>query len=97
VVQARNRVTKSSTLVSALIDKRVAPSLHGKRSGVHNGDMATYTVIPRPDQSGFDIAIAGADGTRQTMLGFKTEGDAKAWIVQDERLNGPWPSREQFA
>ena len=59
--------------------------------------MATYTIIPRPDQSGFDIAIVGADGTRQTMLGFKTTNDAKAWIIQDERLNGPWPSQDRLA
>jgi hypothetical protein len=50
--------------------------------------MATYTIIPHPDQSGFDIAIVGANGARQTMLGFSTEADAQAWIAQDERLNG---------
>ena len=97
VVQAWNCLAKSPTLAPALINKCVGPPLHGKRSGVHNGKMATYTIIPRPDQSGFDIAIIGADGARQTMLGFKTTGDAKAWIVQDERLNEPRPSQERFA
>lgn len=57
--------------------------------------MATYTIIPHPDQSGFDIAIVGSDGTRQTMLGFKTEADAKDWIAQDERLNEPGRSQEK--
>jgi hypothetical protein len=38
--------------------------------------MATYAITPRPGQSSFDIAIVGADGARQTMLAFKTEGDA---------------------
>jgi len=90
-------VAKGPTLVSNLIDERVTPPLHCKRSGVHNGEVATYTIVPRPDQPGFDIAIAGADGTRQTMLGFKTTDDARAWIVQDRRLNGPWPSQERFA
>ena len=51
--------------------------------------MSTYTIIPRSDQSGYDIAIVGTDGVHQTMLGFKTHADAEAWIAQDERLNGP--------
>jgi hypothetical protein len=50
--------------------------------------MTTYTIIPRPDQSGYDIAIVGTNGTHQTMLGFKTQAEAEAWIAQDERLNG---------
>jgi hypothetical protein len=48
--------------------------------------MATYTIACHPNQSGFDIAIVGANGTRQTMLGFETAEDAKACIVHDERL-----------
>jgi hypothetical protein len=59
--------------------------------------MVTYTIIPRPDKSGFDIAIIGEDGARQTMLDFNTEADARAWIAQDERLNGPGALRESSA
>jgi hypothetical protein len=51
-------------------------------------EMSTYTIIPRPDQSGYDIAIIGTDGARQTMLGFETKVEAEAWIAQDERLSG---------
>ena len=34
---------------------------------------------------GFSIEIVGDDGTRQTMLGFKTREAAEAWIVEDQR------------
>jgi hypothetical protein len=59
--------------------------------------MTTYTIVPRADQSAFDIAIVGVDGARQTMLGFKTEADAKAWIAEDERLNRPGASQQRSA
>jgi hypothetical protein len=59
--------------------------------------MTAYTIIPRPDQSGYDIAVVGTDGTHQTMLGFKTRAEADAWIAQDERLNGPGKPQEQSA
>jgi hypothetical protein len=49
--------------------------------------MTTYAVIPNGDGTGFNISIAGSDGTRQTMLGFESEADAEAWIVQDRRLS----------
>jgi hypothetical protein len=49
--------------------------------------MTTYTIIPRPNQSGYDIAIIGTNGARQTMLGFETTVEAEAWIAQDERLS----------
>lgn len=62
--------------------------LHGQRSGVQDSGMATYDITPRPDRSGFDIAIADDDGGRHTMLGFKTEVDAEAWIIEDQRLAG---------
>jgi len=55
--------------------------------------MATYTVIPRTDQTGFDVAVVGNDGARQTLLGFETEVDAQAWIEQDKRQSdaeAPW-------
>jgi hypothetical protein len=47
--------------------------------------MPAYTLIPRPD-GGYDIQIVGADGAHQTMLGFRTEADANAWIAEDKRL-----------
>ena len=51
--------------------------------------MAMYTVIPRADQAEFDIAVAGDDGVRQTMLGFKTEADAELWIEDDKKRDTP--------
>ena len=45
--------------------------------------MATYTIIPQPAERGFNIEIIGANGTRQTLLGFATEADAEAWIAAD--------------
>ena len=50
-------------------------------------DMASYTIMPRTDGDGFDIAIVGTNGARQTVLGFKTEAAAAAWIEQDKRLD----------
>lgn len=47
--------------------------------------MAKYTISPATERGSFDVAIVGNDGVRQTMLGFKTHADAKAWIVEDER------------
>ncbi|WP_428484081.1 hypothetical protein [Rhodopila sp.] len=49
--------------------------------------MSTYTIVAVGDGSGFNIGVAGANGTRQTILGFKSEAEAEAWIVQDKRLN----------
>jgi hypothetical protein len=38
----------------------------------HMGGMATYTVTSQTDRrGGFDIAIVGHDGVRQTILGFR--------------------------
>lgn len=54
--------------------------------------MATYTVIPKADQT-FHVAIVGNNGARQTLLGFETLADAQAWIVQDRRqsfADDPW-------
>jgi hypothetical protein len=48
--------------------------------------MITYTVNASADQTGFHVKIAGSDGNRQTMLGFRTEGAADAWIANDKRL-----------
>lgn len=49
--------------------------------------MTIYKIIPNADGTGFNIGIAGSDGARQTMLGFETEAEAEAWIIQDKRLN----------
>ena len=38
--------------------------------------MTTYTIIPKADQTSFDVAIVGNDGVRQTLLGFETQADA---------------------
>jgi hypothetical protein len=48
--------------------------------------MATYTVIPKVDQTGFHVAILGSDGVRQTILGFETQAEADAWIALDKWL-----------
>jgi hypothetical protein len=47
--------------------------------------MASYTIVPRIGDDGFDVAVVGSDGARQTILNFKTEADAGAWIAQDEQ------------
>ena len=54
----------------------------------HVPAMATYQIIPSGDGSGFNIGVAGSDGTRQTMLGFTSKEEAEAWIIQDQRLTG---------
>jgi len=46
--------------------------------------VATYTIVRRTGDDGFDVAVVGNDGARHTILNFKTEADAGAWIVQDE-------------
>ncbi|MEJ0017306.1 MAG: hypothetical protein WDN25_12195 [Acetobacteraceae bacterium] len=46
--------------------------------------MANYTVVPRSADDGFDVAVIGGDGARQTVLNFRTQADAEAWIMQDE-------------
>jgi len=48
--------------------------------------MATYTIIPHAGFTSFDVAVIGANGAKQTMLGFQTEEDAEAWIVIDQAL-----------
>ena len=46
---------------------------------------ATYAITSRADLTGFDIAVVAADGSRHTMLGFKTKAEAEAWIQEDQR------------
>jgi hypothetical protein len=57
--------------------------------------MTKYTIIPKVAQTGFDVAIVGNDGARQTLLGFGTQADAEAWIAWDKRRSAggdPWTS-----
>lgn len=49
--------------------------------------MTKYTILPSGDGTGFNISIAGSDGARQTLLGFESEAEAEAWILQDKRLS----------
>jgi hypothetical protein len=63
--------------------RRCAMSL----AACHAADMTTYTITARAAHDGYDIAIVGSDGARQTLLGFRTEAEAEAWIEQDKRLN----------
>jgi hypothetical protein len=46
--------------------------------------MATYSIVPRSDGTGFDVDVLGTDGVRHTMLGFATETEAEAWIASDK-------------
>jgi hypothetical protein len=45
--------------------------------------VATCNIVPRSDGTGFDVEVLGADRVRHTMLGFKTETEAEAWIGSD--------------
>jgi hypothetical protein len=50
--------------------------------------MTQYIIVPNGDGSGYNIAVSGANGARQTMMGFSSEAEAEAWIAQDKRLDG---------
>ena len=57
--------------------------------------MATYAVVFRADRSGYDVHVKDDSGGRHTILGFKTEEAAKAWIAEDQRLSAvPQPESE---
>ena len=47
--------------------------------------MATYSITVQAHGVGFDDQIVGAEGVKQTMLGFETEAAAAAWIAEDKR------------
>ena len=49
--------------------------------------MATYAIAARTDDAGFDVEVLDHDGVRRTLLAFKTQADAEAWIVRNARLN----------
>lgn len=50
--------------------------------------MATYKISPDGNR-GFHIAIVGDDGARQTLLGFKSQQAAEAWVLEDQRRTEP--------
>jgi hypothetical protein len=43
--------------------------------------MNLYKISKNPGGNNYDIHVIGAQGTRQTMLGFRTEEEAEAWII----------------
>jgi hypothetical protein len=49
--------------------------------------VPTYTILPRRRQPGLKVELVDDDGTRRTILGFKTETEAQAWVEEDRRLN----------
>ena len=46
--------------------------------------MATYTILVRSDEAGYDIAVVADNGSRHTMLGFRTQAEVEAWIAADK-------------
>jgi hypothetical protein len=50
--------------------------------------MNVYEISKHPGGNNYDVHVIGAQGTRQTMLGFRTEEEAEAWIVTDKE-RGP--------
>jgi hypothetical protein len=52
--------------------------------------MATYTVTAQAPGTGFQVGIVGTNGTKQTILGFKTRAEADAWIASDRALDAGW-------
>jgi hypothetical protein len=53
--------------------------------------LSTYVISPHPEEPQYEVHIVGADGVRQTLLGFPTEADAKAWIAADQARDEPHP------
>jgi len=92
---ARSATTRLEA--EALAQAAITVPAHISRSGgaaycipavvKHSGRMSTYTIMALGDGSGFNIGVAGSDGARQTILGFESEADVEAWIVQDKRLH----------
>ena len=48
--------------------------------------MSTYTLVPRSQDTGFDVVVVTSTGTRHTLLGFEDEAAAQAWIAHDKRV-----------
>jgi hypothetical protein len=51
--------------------------------------MPIYSIVLKPDRTGYDVLIKYDSGARHTVLGFKTEEDAKAWVDEDQRRERP--------
>ncbi len=51
----------------------------------HIRDIATYTVTPKADRTGFDVSILDGKGALQTTLNFANEAEANAWVTQATR------------
>ncbi len=47
-------------------------------------------ILPVNDGSGFHVGVTGEDGARQTILGFQSQAEAEAWILQDKRLHSDY-------
>src|ERR1700733_2277256 len=50
--------------------------------------MNLYEISKHPGGNSYDVHVIGAQGTRQTMLGFRPKEEAEAWIVTDKE-RGP--------
>ena len=71
----------------ALLGPAYIPSLLLLSHQRHVSEMSKYTVRSSSSGVGFDIAVIGGDGARNTLLGFDTEMEAQRWIARDKRLN----------
>jgi hypothetical protein len=58
--------------------------------------MATYTVTPKADRTGFTVSILDGEGALQTTLGFTREAEADAWVTQATRMNKSWAPGRSF-
>jgi hypothetical protein len=56
--------------------------------------MNTYRISQHPGGNSYDVHVIGAQGTRQTMLGFQTKEAAAAWIITDQERG---PINREFA
>src|ERR1700759_2569155 len=87
------RVRRRGTSRSAGSTRRCGRCCHPRRrlslvvdmTQHHMSKMATYTITSAAERGSFDVAIVGNNGTRQTVLGFRTYAAAEAWIADDER------------
>jgi hypothetical protein len=69
----------STTVVCAILSE-----LTERRQLKGNVPINSHKVSAHPDGTGYDVHVIGADGARQTMLGFETEADALSWIASDK-------------
>jgi hypothetical protein len=54
----------------------------------HIVDMATYSLIQRPNSDGFDVEVIRQEGEPiETAIRFETQAAAERWIVTDARLS----------